>query len=211
MAELAGLLCASFGLLFGLLLVVAARRRRRERDRRRRWAESNGWALTEQPDVDWGRHLPGGNKRGIEYAFSAVRRGRRVWVAQYSVTDPGDGTTPQTHHHIVVVATLDRPLPATEVAPRGRVSRMLGRGEGATGVPGFDRQFRIRTDEPAALGHLIGPALIDAQLGHRVPPAWSVHGTTLLHHRPGRLELDQVPRWADGLVLLAALIDHRAG
>ncbi|SNY28398.1 hypothetical protein [Paractinoplanes atraurantiacus] len=197
---LIGLFCLVFGLLFAVLLVVATRRRRRERDRLRTWAESNGWGYTERPAVDWGRHLPGANRRGIEYAFSTVLHGRRVTVAQYLVTD-ADGSS---HHHVVTVAALHRPLPPAEISRRGRIARMLSGGESGTGHPGFDREFRLRT--PAPPGWLTG-ALIDAHLRGQIPVPWLIDGTELIHHYPGRLELADVARHAAAISYLADFVD----
>ncbi|XVV13693.1 hypothetical protein ACQP2X_04880 [Actinoplanes sp. CA-131856] len=197
---LIGLFCLVFGLLFAVLLVVAVGRRRRERDRRRAWADGNGWSYTEHPGVDWGRHLPGANRRGIEYVFSAVLHGRRVSVAHYAVTD-ADGSS---HQHVVVVATLNRHLPPAEVTRRGRIAKLLSGGETGTGHPIFDSEFRVRTSTPP--GWLTG-ALIDAHLHARIPVPWLIDGAELIHQHPGRLELGDVPRHAAAMARLADLVD----
>ncbi|XVU26484.1 hypothetical protein ACQPZJ_05360 [Actinoplanes sp. CA-054009] len=188
---LIGLFCLVFGLLFAVLVVVATRRRRRERDRLRAWAGGNGWSFAEHPGVDWGRHLPGANRRGIEYVFSAVHHGRRVGVARYSVTD-ADGSS---HDHVVAVAALHRPPPPVEVTRRGRITRQRA---------DFDHEFRVRSAAPA--GWLTN-ALIDAHLSGRVPVPWLVEGAELIHHHPGRLELGDVARHAAAIAYLADLVD----
>ncbi|MFF5084073.1 hypothetical protein ACFY36_44075 [Actinoplanes sp. NPDC000266] len=192
-----GLFCLVFGLLFAVLLVAAIWRRNRARDHRRAWADGNGWSYTEHPGVDWGRHLPGANKRGIEYVFSAAPRGRQLSVAQYSVTDADGGS----HHHVVVVAALNRRLPPAEVTRRGRIAKLMSGGETGTGHPAFDSEFRARPP-----GRLTS-ALIEAHLSGRIPVPWLVEGAELIHHHPGRLELGDVARHAAAIAYLADLVD----
>jgi hypothetical protein len=207
-----GGLCVVF---VAILAVYSMRRERRRRDQMRQWAEGNGWTLTAHPSVDWGRRLPGGNKHGVGHTFSSVLHGRPVSVAEYSVTDASDGTTTNTHHHVVTVARLNRPLPLTQVEPRGRASRLktkfLGPGETATGNADFDRDFRIRTHDPAALRQWFSPGLIAAHLARQVPSSWSVQGTELLCHRPGHLNPDEILGHAAAVLPLANLLDGRNG
>ena len=212
-------------LVIGLvtLATIAARRRERRRDERlREWAAANGWTVTQRPAVDWGRRLPGGNRGGIGVTLSGVVRGRRLSVAEYAVTETQttsapDGvggtttsTTTTTHHYTVVVALLTRPMPETAVTARpglSRLARTLTRaGENATGHPGFDRAFRVRTTDPAAVRVWCTGTLVDAHLGGRVPP-WSVHGVELLTYQPGRLDPATITRHTDPVVHLAALLD----
>ncbi|MFI7599175.1 hypothetical protein [Actinoplanes sp. NPDC049681] len=206
-----GAFCVVFLALVVVAAVFGSRRRRREQDRMRQWAARKGWTFTAHPHVDWGRQLPGGNRNGIDYAFSTVLRGRPVTVAQYSVTEASDGTTTNTHYPIVTVAVLKRSFPSVEVTARARASRLksalFGGGETATGNPDFDRNFRVRTTAPAAMRHWLSPSLIAAQLGGQVPSTWNMQGTELFYHRPGRLELDEIADHAIALTPLADLLD----
>jgi hypothetical protein len=206
-----GAVCVVLAVLVAIIAVYGARRRRRDRDRMRAWADHHGWAFTPHPSVDWGRRLPGGNRNGVGHTFTSVLHGRQVNVAEYSVTDGSDGTTTNTHHWVITAVRLNRTLPATGVEPRSRASRLaakiFGSGETATGNADFDRGFRIRTAEPAALHQWFSPALIAAHLAGRVPAAWSVHGADLLCHRPGRLEVNEIPRHATAALPLADLLD----
>jgi hypothetical protein len=214
LVALAGVFCAVVVALIVVVAVFSGRRERRNRESRRQWADRNGWTLVPHPRVDWGERLPGGNKRGVDFAFSAVLGGRPVSVAEYSVTDASDGTSTNTHHHVVTVVRLSRSLPPTEVEPRGRASRMRSRlagpGETATGNPEFDRDFRIRTSEPAALPQWFSPSLVAAHLTGHVPSSWSVRGVELLRHRPGRLDPPEVPHHAAAVLPLATLLDGPA-
>jgi hypothetical protein len=83
----------------------------------------------------------------------------------------------------------------------------LGAGETAIGNPDFDRTYRIETDNPAALRQWFTPALVAAHSAGHIPPAWSVQGTELLCHRPGRLTTQAVPSHATIVLRLADLID----
>ncbi len=212
---MAGAVCVVFAAIIALSAVHTARRNRREHQALQQWADQHGWTLTRQPDVDWGRQLPGGNNHGVSHCFSAVLSGRPVTVAAYSVTDASDGTTTNnTHQHVVTVAALRRALPPAAVEPRGPVSRLtralFGAGETATGHTDFDRAFRIRAaaGTPAAW---VSPELVAAHLAGRVPASWSVRGNELLCHRPGHLQPHYVPGHAAVILSLADLLDGRIG
>lgn len=202
-----GALCALFAVLVALITVYAIRREHRHRNRMQQWADQNGWTLTWHPAVVWGRHLPGGNKHGVSHSYSGVLHNRPVQVAEYSTTDADTNT----HHHVITVVRLRRPLPETQVEPRGAASRMwgslFGRGDTATGNTDFDRAYRIRTTAPDALSHLFSSALITAQLAGQTPPSWRVEGAELLAHQPGRLKPDSVPHHAATMLPLADLLD----
>jgi hypothetical protein len=211
LAALAATLCVVIVVLVAVTATIGYRARRRRFERMRLWAERNGWTFTPHPDVDWGRHLPGGNKHGVGPTFSCILHGRPVNVAEYSVTDASDGTTTNTHHHVVTVTQLTRPVPPTRVEPRSRTSRLkntlLGPDETATGDPDFDRAFRIRTHDPVDLRQRFSAPLITAHLNAQVPQSWTVQHKQLLHHRPGRLILDQIPSDAAAALRLADLLD----
>ncbi|MET8151447.1 hypothetical protein ACIBSW_17275 [Actinoplanes sp. NPDC049668] len=215
LAGAAAALCIVFAALIAVIAVYSVRRERRRKARLQQWADRNGWTLTLRPDVDWGRRLPGGNRHGVGPTFSAILDGRPVSVAEYSVTDASDGTTTNTHHHVVTVARLSRPLPPTQVEPRGRTSRLknriLGPGDTATGNPDFDREFRIHTNDPATLHHWFTAPLITAHLTRQVPPSWSVQGTELLCHQPGRLNPNQIRDHAAAVLPLADQLDRHLG
>jgi hypothetical protein len=208
---MAGALCVAVAVLVTIVAVYSARSRRRHRARMQHWASSNGWTYTPQRAVDWGRRLPGGNKNGITDAFSRVVDGRQVSVAEYSVTDASDGTSTNTHWYVITVAVLHRPLPATQVEPRGLASglRSARRGldEAAIGNPDFDRAFRIRTADPAGLRHWFSLPLAAAHLAGRVPPVWSVHGTEVLRWQPGRLKIDDLTGLTTAILMLGDLLD----
>ena len=204
-------LCGMGMLLVVIVAVIGVRGQRRRRARMRQWADRHGWTLTRRPAVDWGRSMPGGNPDGIEHLFTRVIDGRRVDVAEYSVTDAGDGSTQNTHHWVVTATTLRWPLPGMSLAPRDPVSRLarklFGGEDTATGDRDFDRRFRVRAGEPAAVRRWLSGQLIAAQLAGRVPPAWQVHGAGLLCHRPGALDLDEIPAHAAATVTLAGLLE----
>ena len=208
---MAAALCVAVAILVAIVAVFTGRRRRRHRQEMRQWADTNGWTFTPQPAVNWGSRLPGGNKRGITETLSTVLHGRRVTVAEYSVTDASDGTTTNTHWYVVTAVVLHRPLPATQVEPRGRASRLrtklFGPDETATGNADFDRAFRIRTADPAALPHWFPSQLITAHLTGQVPPTWNVQGNELLRWQPGRLQPVDIPRHVATLLPLADLVD----
>jgi len=210
-----GALCVVSAALVAIIAVYSVRSRRRHRDRMRQWADRHGWTFTSHPDVDWGRWLPGGNRHGVGDMLSSVLHGRPVSVAEYSVTDASDGTTTNTHYHVVIVTALARSLPSTQLEARGGVSRLksrlVGPGDCATGNADFDRAFRLRSSEPAAVPQWFSAPLIAAHLSGRVPVPWSVQGNQLLYHRPGRLDPNEIPGHAAAILPLATMLDGHGG
>jgi hypothetical protein len=122
-----------------------------------------------------------------------------------------DGTSTNTHWYVVTAVVIHRRWPATQVEPRGRTSRLhndlFGPDETATGSPDFDRKFRIRTAGPDAIRLWFPLPLITAHLAGRVPTAWNVRGTELLHWQPGRLNPGDIPDHTSTALLLAELLD----
>ena len=80
---------ACFGVLIVLVIVAAVVSARRERERQealRHWAARHGWQVVDRPQVDWGRRMPGRNKRGVSLALFGTLGGRPVAVADSSYT-----------------------------------------------------------------------------------------------------------------------------
>jgi hypothetical protein len=219
----AGLLCLLVVAVTIPLVIAVRRRERRRTDRLRAWARENGWIVTPKPVVHWRARLPGGNRGVVTIAVSGAVSGRPVSVAEYAVSDvqitsAPDGlggtttsTTTTTHHYTVAVAALSRPMPYVAMERRGKVSRLarvvLGPGETATGNADFDRAFRIRTADPAAVRRWCTPSLIDAHLRWQIPD-WSVTGTEVLTYRGGRLDPASLPGEAGRIAFLAAELDR---
>lgn len=219
----AGLLCLlAVGLTIPLVIAVRRRERRRT-DRLQAWARANGWTVTPKPVVHWRARLPGGDRGVVTVAVSGAVSGRPVSVAEYAVSDvhvtpTPDGlggtttsTTITTHHFTVAVAALSRPMPSVAVERRGTASRLaravLGPSETATGNADFDRAFRIRTADPAAVRWWCTPSLIDAHLRWQIPD-WSLTGTDVLTYRGGRLDPSTIPAEAGRITFLAAELDR---
>jgi hypothetical protein len=66
----------------------------------------------------------------------------------------------------------------------------------------------IRTSEAPAVRQWLSPSLTAGQLNGRIPAAWSVHGTELLCHRPGELNLDDIGGHAAAALALANLLEN---
>jgi hypothetical protein len=200
--------------LMAVLIVVGVRREREHRQRIRQLAAYHGWTVTERPVVEWTTRLPGRNKRGVSTLMSGMAYGWPASVAEYSYsttsTDSNGGTTTQHHHFIVAAVQLDEPYPPVAVELRGAMSRfgrtLFGANAAATGDDEFDREFRVKTRDPALARTLIGPALIDDHLAGRVPE-WSIAGHYLLTWQPGRIgRTDPIAELAVPLVRVAQLL-----
>jgi hypothetical protein len=201
-----------------LLVVIVRRQRQRERERQAQisqWAVSHGWTVTPRPGpIEWSSRLPGSNRRGVSQILSGTVDGWPVSVAEYSYTTtsgggPDGGTTTTTHHFIVTAVRLASSYPAVAVQPRGGISRMgraiFGDDAASTGNEDFDRQFRMKTKDPAG-GALVGPALIAEHLAGRIPP-WSLAGHDLLTWQQGRLtDPSRIEPLAAALIRVANLI-----
>ena len=187
-------------LIVVVAIVVKALRRQGDLRRYEQWAVLNGWVWTRRPRDGWAAPLR------PSYVLSGLLDGRRVSVAQYS-EEQGESSVSM----IAVLVELRYPFPATTVAPRGPISRMarkvLGPEETATGIPDFDRQFRITTMPRGSIPRWIGPELIAAHLEGRIPVSWSVDGMYLTANRQGRLPAWEAPRQAAMLLPLADLLE----
>lgn len=208
-----GVVCVVLILLVVLAARSARRRQRQRWEQLREWAGRNGWRITSRPAVEWWRRLPGKNAKGVTLLLSGTVRNRPVYLAEYEVTDLAPdgtgGTTPNTHHHTVVVVPLRRPLPEITVEPRRALSRLLGRDAG-TGDQAFDKAFRIHTPAPQAIPSWCTPQLRAAHASGHVLVPWSVQGVELLHHTPGRLDVTQAGAYAQSVAWLADALDAGA-
>ncbi|MCY1141169.1 hypothetical protein OWR29_24485 [Actinoplanes sp. Pm04-4] len=199
--------CVASLALIVVVALLAARQRRRRAARIAEWAGRSGWQIIENPAVDWGQRLPGGNQHGVRMLLSGTVGGRHVLVGEYEVTDVqvatgADGSatsTPHTRHWVVSVAILNRAWAPATVTTRGRLSRR----DNATGDPGFDKAFRIS----GTVGPWCTPALIAAHLARHVPVPWSVTGPELMTWTEGRLPPSHPVGDLGPLLHLAALLD----
>ncbi|MGB6205668.1 hypothetical protein [Mycobacterium sp.] len=209
------LLVAIFVVAFVVLIVLMARQRERARQAQiAQWAASRGWTVTLRPGpIEWCSRLPGRNRRGVSQILSGTVDRWPVSVAEYSyttTTSTGDGgTTTTTHHFIVTVVRLASSYAPVAVQPRGGISRMgralVGDNAASTGDEDFDRQFRVKTQDPASRA-LVGPTLIAEHLAGRIP-AWSLAGQDLLAWQQGRLtDPTRIEALTAGLVRVASLI-----
>jgi hypothetical protein len=188
-------LIIAFVALVVFALVVKASRQRRRRDQLVQWAARNGWSVTPTPAVDWGARLPGGNRKGVSVALSAMMGGRPVSIAEYSYTENATGS-PQTHQFIVTVVRLAQSYPPVAVQPRHALSKLVKMGGDS-----FERQFKVE-----GAHQLVGPALVAEHLAGTVPP-WNLYGNELLAYRHGRLDRpDQIPALVSPLVRVADLL-----
>ena len=196
--------------------IVAQRREKARQQALALWATQHEWQVVPKPHVDWGRRLPGGNKRGVSLALSGVVGGRPVTIAEYSYTTATttNGTTSTTTHHFVLhVVVLREPMPTVAVYRRGGMSK-LGRalfGDKATalGYEPFDRVYRVSAADPRLVRSVLLPALVTEHVAGRLPD-WSLQGRELLSFRTGRIDDPAtIPAELAPLVRVADLIENR--
>jgi hypothetical protein len=115
----------------------------------------------------------------------------------------------------VVVAALRNVLPDITVEPRGALSRLKNRaagpGSAGTGDAQFDREFRIRTSAPHAVGRWCTPQVRAAHASGHVLVPWTAQGRELLHFTRGPVDLTTVIAYAESLVWLADSLDPGVG
>ncbi|MET7394615.1 hypothetical protein ABZS66_14095 [Dactylosporangium sp. NPDC005572] len=218
----AGLLLIGVGCV-GLFLVaviagaVVARRKERERvERIRQWAGAAGWRLEVRPQVEWGRRMPGRNRRGVSLAVSGQLDGRPVTAAEYSyTTTTSTGTngtsSTTTYHYVILVVGMRGVWPVVAVHRRGKLSRfgraLFGDRATAVGYKPFDRDYRVTADDPARVRGVLGRDLIAAHAAGRLPQ-WSLGGRELLTFREGRIvQPEALPAELAPLVRVADLIE----
>src|SRR5262245_43174732 len=95
-----------------LLIVVGHRREKARRLALEQWALGREWQVVRHPQVDWGRRMPGHNKRGVALGVFGMLHGRPVAIAEYAYTtttgNAGGPATAQTHRFALLVVTLGR-------------------------------------------------------------------------------------------------------
>ena len=216
---------ACFGAAVALIVVTAVVAARRERERRealRIWAKRHAWQVVEKPQVDWGRRMPGGNRRGVSLALFGTLGGRPVAVGDYSYTTTSSSTdangntqtTTTTHHYVAVVVRLRMPRPSVAVHRRGGGSKlwrsMFGDRSTAVGIEAFDRAYRVNAQDSSLVRAVIGGPLIAEHVAGRVPD-WSVEGNELLTFVQGRIGVpERIPAQVGPLLRVAELIEGHA-
>jgi hypothetical protein len=206
-----------FGIALTVVVLIAlvVWRARRERVREAeisQWAASRGWTFTPRPgDIDWTSRLPGNNRRGVSLILSGTVYGWPVRVAEYSYTTSSEDST-TTHRYLVTAVRLAAWYEPVAVQSRGGISRLgkaiFGDNAAATGNADFDRQFRVKTKDPATSHALLGPALIAEHLVGQIP-AWSLAGPDLLAWQEGKIgDPSRIEALAAGLVRVATLLGH---
>jgi hypothetical protein len=194
------------------LVVWRARRERARKAKISQWAASRGWTVTPRPgDIEWTSRLPGNNRRGVSLILSGNVDGWPVCVAEYSYTTSSDDST-TTHRYVVTAVRLAAWYEPVAVQSRGGISRLgkaiFGDNAAATGNADFDRQFRVKTRDPATSHALLGPAFIAEHLAGQIP-AWSLAGQDLLAWQEGKIgDPSRIEAVAAGLVRVATLIGH---
>jgi len=96
----------------------------------------------------------------FDHAFSAEYRGRLVVALEFTKVDPTDGTS-RTRHHAVQLVGL--PTPRLRILPHRssiRTDRWLALTETRTGVPEFDRRYRVLAEDPDAARKALSPAVL---------------------------------------------------
>lgn len=199
--------------------VVAARRERERREALQVWAKRHGWQVVERPDVEWGRRMPGRNRRGVSLALFGTVDGRPVSIADYSYTTSSTSTdangasqtTTTTHHHVAVVVRLRMPRPTVAVHRRGGGSKLwrslFGDRATAIGYEAFDSAYRVSAADPTLVRAVLGGPLVAEHVAGRLPD-WSVEGNELLTFFQGRIGApEQIPAQIGPLLRVAALLE----
>jgi hypothetical protein len=214
-----------FGSLIALIVVLAVVSHRREKARQQAlelWAMQHEWQISRRPQVDWGRRMPGRNKRGVTVALSGMIRGRPATIAEYYYTYTTTSTdssgrsssTTRTYHYVLMVVPLRQPHPTVAVFRRGTMSRfgraLFGDKATALGYEPFDSEYRVAANDPRLVRSVLGPALVNEHIAGRLPD-WSLEGRELLSFREGRIgEPASIPGQLEAVIRVADLIEpHR--
>jgi hypothetical protein len=209
------------GAVLALLVLLIVLNHRREKARRQaleRWAAGHEWQVIPRPEVDWGRRMPGRNKRGVSLAVSGMLHGRPATIAEYSyttTTGTGAGTTTstETHHYVLSLVVLRQAHPSVAVYQRTGLSKLgrtlFGDKPTAIGYEPFDRTYRVTAGDPGAVRAVLAPALVNAHVAGQLP-MWSLEGRELLSFRRGRIgDPATIPNQLEPLLRVADLIEAR--
>jgi hypothetical protein len=203
--------------LLVLLIVVAHRREKARRQALEQWALGREWQVVRHPRVDWGRRMPGHNKRGVTLSVSGVLHGRPATIAEYAYTtttgNAGGPTTTETHRFVLLVVVLGRAHPTMAVHRRGGFSKLgrtlFGDKPTAIGYEPFDRTYRVTAGDPGAVRSVLAPALVNGHVAGGLP-LWSLEGRELLTYRVGRIgDPATIPAQLEPLLRVADLIEPR--
>jgi hypothetical protein len=186
-----------------LLAVVAVRRERERKEGLGRWATYNGWIMTLRPAVDWGRLLPGRNRRGVTLALSGTVEGHPVTIAEYHYTETtsstnanGSSTSSSTTYPLRPArGAIEPPRPEHQRLSTGALSKfgrsLFGDRATAIGHEPFDNEYRVAAKDASVVPYVLRPALVQEHVAGRLP-GWSLEGQDLLadlppraHRRPG--------------------------
>jgi len=207
--------------LLVIMGAVSALNTRKQRAALEEWAATRGWAFIAGGGGPWLQYLPQGDAgRGVRYQLDGVRDDHRVTVAAYYYStastdgDPqgGSRTTTTSHSLTVVVVGLTSGLPSVELRARafGKLGIEVAKAAGLppknlTGVPKFDRRYRIHAHSEAAAA-VVTRAVIAVTLDRGLP-AWQVRGDQLIVPWPGGFRVDRLDDRIGDAVALAALFD----
>jgi hypothetical protein len=213
---------AAVVVLIVVAAVVAARRERERQEALRLWAKRHGWQVVDRPQVDWGRRMPGRNRRGVSLALFGTMGGRPVAIGDYSYTTSSTSTdangtshtTTTTHHHVALVVRLRMPRPSVAVHRRGGGSKLwrslFGDKATAIGYEAFDGAYRVNAPDPSLVRSVLGGALVAEHVAGRLPD-WSVEGNELMTFIQGRIGApDSIPAQLAPLLRVADLIEAHA-
>jgi hypothetical protein len=211
-----------FGGLVVLIVILAVLSHRREKARQQAlelWARQQEWQISWKPQVDWGRRMPGRNKRGVSLALSGMVRGRPATIAEYSYTHTTTSTnssgrsssTTRTYQYVLMVVPLRQPHPTVAVFHRGTMSRfgraLFGDKATAIGYEPFDSEYRVAANDPRLVRSVLGPGLVNEHIAGRLPD-WSLEGRELLSFREGRIgEPAAIPGQLEPIIRVADLIE----
>jgi hypothetical protein len=199
--------------LLVLLIVVNHRREKARRLALEQWALAHEWQIIRRPQVDWGRRMPGRNKRGVSLAVSGMLHGRPATIAEYSYTTTTSGangtTSTETHRFVLLLIRLGREHPTMAVHRRSGLSKLgrtlFGDKPTAIGYEPFDSKYRIT----GAVGSVLAPALVNEHVADALP-VWSLEGRELLTYRVGRIgDPATIPGQLEPLLRVADLIEPR--
>lgn len=216
-----GLAVVGFVLVIGFGLLASARDRKRV-DALRAWALSRDFTYLPRDDA-LGRVygvLPyeGHGRVDFENVLHGRVSGRRAEMFDYTyrkrstttttdVNGVGQSSSTTTPVHVRALGVeLPSRFPDITVAPQGFFSRVavaFGGQDVEIGDPGFDRVFRVKSDDEAAARAFLRP--LAAGLARSRDQVLQVRGNLLVLHREGTLEAADLDDW---LVLVRDDLDR---
>ncbi len=209
--------------------IVGWRRHQKEVSQLQQFATKMGWSYTArdnrwtqistrtpfggQPMFNISKNVAIGMSSTVSSATDIVQGAydqRPAAAFDYTVRkqQSGQNGSSETYRYAVCVITLPTLLPYLEIGHENvldRVAQSMGGHDIQIESEGFNREFKVRSDDPKFASDVLSPQLA-ARLMSLPPEQWRIEGSNLISWRKGRLDVNALPAWLSMLSMVVSSI-----